>query len=72
MPPLKPVSRRELISKLTRLGFSEPRAGGKHQFMRRGSVRVILPNPHRGDITPPLLFRLLQQAGIDPETWNAL
>ena len=40
--------------------------------MRRGTVTMILPNPHGGDIDKNLLRRLLRQAGIDRETWESL
>ncbi|MSQ06528.1 MAG: type II toxin-antitoxin system HicA family toxin [Dehalococcoidia bacterium] len=63
-------SRRELISKLHSLGFEGPFPGGRHEFMRRGRVRLILPNPHRGDIDTPLLRRMIRQAGISQEEWD--
>lgn len=53
--PLSPVSRRELIARLRRLGFSGPYAGGRHEYMERAKLQVTLPNPHRGDIGVPLL-----------------
>lgn len=66
---LKPVSRRELVARLKALGFAGPYAGGRHQFMVRGSVRLVLPNPHRGEIGVDLLKRILKQAGIEEEEW---
>lgn len=56
MPSLTPVSRRELIQRQKRLGFEGPYTGGRHQFMLREDRRLILPNPHRGDISVDLLF----------------
>ena len=35
--------------------------------MLKGSLRLTLPNPHRGDISSTLLGRLLRQAGIAAE-----
>jgi hypothetical protein len=55
---------------LKRLGFEGPFSGGKHQFLVRGSVRLILPNPHASEIGPPLLARILQQAGVTREDWE--
>jgi predicted RNA binding protein YcfA (HicA-like mRNA interferase family) len=55
MPALNPVSRRELVRKLKRLGFEGPFAGGKHQWMRRGAFRLTIPNPHGGAIDPGFL-----------------
>jgi predicted RNA binding protein YcfA (HicA-like mRNA interferase family) len=66
---LRPVSRRELVARLKALGFSGPYAGGRHQFMVRGSIRLVLPNPHRGEIGVELLKRILKQAGIEEEEW---
>ncbi len=38
--------------------------------MVRGEVRLVLPNPHRGEIGVDLLKRLLRQAGIKEEEWQ--
>jgi hypothetical protein len=38
--------------------------------MLRGTHRLILPNPHRGDIGVDLLTRLLRQAGVTREEWE--
>ena len=40
--------------------------------MFRGQTRVRVPNPHRNDIGPALLIRILRQAGISREEWEAL
>ena len=72
MPRLAPISRRELILRLKKLGFNGPYTGGRHEFMLREDQRLILPNPHRGDISVDLLVRLLQQAGITQEEWQSL
>jgi len=69
MSRLTPVSRRELIQRLRKLGFEGPYAGGRHEFMLRGDHRLILPNPHRGDISVDLLQRILRRAGISREEW---
>ena len=66
---LRPVSRRELVARRKALGFSGPYTGGRHQFMVRGSIRLVLPNPHRGEIGVDLLKRILRQAGIEEEEW---
>ena len=66
---LRPVSRRELVARLKALGFSGPYTGGRHQFMVRGSIRLVLPNPHRGEIGVDLLKRIRRQAGIEEEEW---
>jgi len=71
MSRLTPISRRKLIRRLTKLGFTGPYAGGRHQFMLRGKQRLILPNPHRGDISAALLARLLRRANITAEEWKS-
>lgn len=69
MPKLPPVSRRKFIQRLRELGFEGPFAGGKHPQMLRGSVTLIIPNEHEGDISPGFLIRLLKQAGVSREKW---
>ena len=71
MPRLAPVSRRELIRRLVTLGFDEPYTGGRHEFLLRGDMRLILPNPHREEIGVDLLTRLLRQARITREEWES-
>lgn len=70
MARLNPVSRTEFIRRLKELGFTGPYSGGRHQFMLHQTRRLILPNPHRGDISPDLLSRLLRQAGVSREEWE--
>ncbi len=72
MPPFGPVSRRDLIRYLKRLGFTGPFSGGRHQFMTKGDITLFIPNPHQGDIGRNLLARLLSQAGVPKGAWEAL
>lgn len=74
MPNYGPVSRRDLVRGLKRLGFDGPITGtGKHpEFMIRGNTQLNLPNPHRGDIGINLLARLLDQAGVTREEWQSV
>jgi hypothetical protein len=67
---LRPVGRRELIGRLIELGFDGPFSGGRHEFMLRGERRLILPNPHRSEISVDLLQRLLKQAGVSRREWE--
>ncbi len=71
MTRIVPVSRRELIQRLRRLGFEGPFTGGRHEFMVRREVRVVVPNPHRQEISTDLLVRILRQAGVSREEWLA-
>ena len=74
MPHFGPIRRREVIRCLKKLGFSGPYAGSKHEFMVRGSdqLRLFIPNPHKGEISKPLLGELLRQAGISRDEWERL
>ncbi len=67
---MNPVSRRELVRRLRRLGFEGPFAGRHHERMVRGSQTLILPNPHRSEIGGGLVLQLLREAGISPDEWE--
>jgi predicted RNA binding protein YcfA (HicA-like mRNA interferase family) len=69
MSRLTPISRSELIKRLSELGFVGPFTGGRHQFMQREARRLTLPNPHKTSISVDLLVRILKQAGISREEW---
>ncbi len=72
MPAFGPVSRRDFVAALRRAGFDGPTPRGKHELMRRGDATVIVPNPHRGDISTRLLARILRQAGVSRSEWERL
>ncbi len=72
MPSFGPVKRKDLIRALKQAGFEGPHAGGKHEFMVKGDLRLTLPNPHQGEIGRDLLSRILKQAGISREEWEKL
>ena len=66
---IKPVSWKILVRKLSSLGFSGPYAGGKHNFMVRGELRLTIPNPHTGDIDISLLSEILSRGNISRQEW---
>ncbi len=70
MPTWGPVSRRQLVTALRRLGFQGPYSGGKHEFMVRRDRVLTIPNPHRGDIGIELLAVVLRQAGVSRKEWE--
>lgn len=70
MPRLGAISRHELIQALRKFGFTGPFPGAKHEYMVRGTKRIILPNPHRSEIGPALLSEILKQAGISRKEWE--
>jgi hypothetical protein len=64
-----PVSRRELIMRLSRIGFAGPYPGADHEYMSRGFVEARIPNPHGSDISVDLLQKILKRSGISREEW---
>ena len=72
MPALGPIKRSDLIRGLRQCGFDGPYAGGKHQFMKHGSLKLPIPNSHQSDISLPLLKRILAKAGISEDEWEGL
>jgi len=69
---LRPVSRRILIKKFIKLGFAGPVSGGKHCFMKKDSLKVSIPSPHKQDMVDvPLLKEILRQAGISQSNWES-
>jgi hypothetical protein len=50
MPTFGPISRKDLIKNLKRLGFIGLYSSKRHQFMVREETKVYIPNPHQGDI----------------------
>ncbi len=68
----KPISRRELIRRLRNLGFEGPHPKGKHMGMDSTDGRhALIPNPHGSDIDWSLTKRIIEQAGISKEEWEA-
>jgi len=63
------ISLRDLVRGFRKLGFAGPYPGGRHSFMAKGDLKVRIPNPHRGDISPHLLAEILRQAGISRGEW---
>jgi len=67
------ISRRDLIRRFRKLGFSGPFSGGKHQYMARGPQKIRVPNPHhQGDISASLVSEILRQASISESEWEAV
>lgn len=72
MPPIKPLSRKELIFFLKKYGFEGPFSGGKHQFMIKEQLTLRIPNPHEKDIDKAFLLKILKQANISKDDWEKL
>ncbi|HAX49462.1 MAG TPA: type II toxin-antitoxin system HicA family toxin [Ignavibacteria bacterium] len=71
MPRFGAIKRKDLIYYLRSFGFTGPYSGGKHQFMINGKIRLVIPNPHKGDISKDLLARILKQAEISRNDWES-
>ncbi|MBU6231034.1 MAG: type II toxin-antitoxin system HicA family toxin [Patescibacteria group bacterium] len=69
MPRLFPVSWGTFIRKMRALGWIGPHQEGKHPVMSKGGKSVIIPNPHRSDISVDLLAKIFKQAGISRDDW---
>lgn len=72
MSKIKPISRKILIKKLAKLGFIGPFSASKHQFMKKGTGKIFIPNPHKKDIDIPLLILIIKQIGIDKDKFIEL
>ena len=70
MPLPQQTPRREIIRKLRALGFEGPLPGGRHPIMKKGSLKVHVPNPHGEEIGIELLKRILRQAGVSERDWE--
>lgn len=68
-PMPRSISLRLLIRGLKEFGFDGPYSGGRHLFMSKGDLKVRVPNPHKGDISVPLVAEILRQAGISKGEW---
>jgi len=72
MPYFGPISRADLIFLSQETGVCRPESGGKHEYMIKNTLKLPLPNPHRGDIGRELLARILREAHIEKKEWEAL
>jgi predicted RNA binding protein YcfA (HicA-like mRNA interferase family) len=72
MPSFGAINRRDLIYYLKQLGFEGPYSGKRHQFLIKDELRLIISNPHEGDISKGLVAKILKQAQISRDEWEAL
>ena len=68
----KVISWKKLVQDFRKLGFEGPYIGGKHLFMKKGSLKVHIPSKHKSDISVGLVKEILRQAGIDRKEWGKL
>jgi predicted RNA binding protein YcfA (HicA-like mRNA interferase family) len=69
MSKLSPLYHKEFVKRMRDFGFDGPYPGGKHLYMLKDNLRLVVPNPHRQIISVDLLMRILRQAGISREEW---
>ena len=69
--PLPTVTpRRRVIQRFRNLGWEGPIEGSDHPFMKKGKLKVKLPNPHgNNEVHVSLLKKILKQAGINEAQW---
>jgi predicted RNA binding protein YcfA (HicA-like mRNA interferase family) len=72
MPPIGPISRRDLIANFRKLAWSGPHTGSKHAYMSKSGRDQRIPNTHHGDISTPMLREILRQADISRAEWERL
>lgn len=66
----KNISWQKFVKNFKKLGFEGPFGGGKHLFMKKGELKVHIPNKHKSDISVGLVSEILRQAGIKKEKWD--
>ena len=74
MSKITPVSRKELIRRLKKLGLQGPYSGSGHAYMIReleeGRAYITIRNPHHGkDIDVSILKQIPKAAGISRDEW---
>jgi len=68
----KNISWRKLVQNFRKFGFEGPYIGGKHLFMKNGSLKIHIPSKHKSDISAGLINEILRQAGINKQEWDKL
>ena len=69
MPKLGPLPWSHFVKRMREFGFKGPYQEGSHPYMFKGNLSITIPNPHREDLSPDLLSRILKQAGIKRSDW---
>lgn len=68
----KNISWRKLIEKFRKLGFDGPYSGGRHLYMKKGELKIPIPNKHTGDINVDLVYRILHECDISKNDWDKI
>ncbi|HOC71198.1 MAG TPA: type II toxin-antitoxin system HicA family toxin [Candidatus Hydrogenedentes bacterium] len=73
MPP-RPMTAREIVQRLERLGFRRVSQRGSHLKLRRergGTTYTVIVPMHGKDIAVSVVGRILQQAGLEWSEFDA-
>jgi len=70
--PIKLCSGAEAVKKFLRAGWSIARQKGSHVMMTKPGYQYTLSIPQHSELGPGILRKLLRQAGISAEEFNAL
>jgi len=68
----KPIKWREMVRRLRAAGWGPPEGDTKHPAMWKEGCRIIIPNPHQGDVDWSLMKRIPDNVCITPEEWDRL
>ena len=69
---LKLLKYREFIAKLKKIGLEGPISGGKHPHFLFGNIKIIVPNPHGGDVDKNIVKKIISKIGITVEEFFKL
>lgn len=76
MSRMTPISYREFMRRLRKLGFEGPEPGGSHDFMVRDGdqLKVNLPRKDQKDkeIRVPMQQIIMHQIGVSRKKWMSL
>ncbi|MEW6684200.1 MAG: type II toxin-antitoxin system HicA family toxin [Nitrospirota bacterium] len=72
MAHLAPCSGAEAVRKLSRAGWTIARQKGSHVMMTKTGYQWTLSIPQHHELGPGLLRKLIRQAGLTVDEFNAL
>ncbi|HHT9119848.1 MAG TPA: type II toxin-antitoxin system HicA family toxin [Candidatus Hypogeohydataceae bacterium YC41] len=70
--PLRPCSGQEAVKKLQKAGWTVARQKGSHVMMVKSNYEYTLSIPQHKELGPGIVRKLIRQAGLSIEEFNAL
>ena len=67
-----PISGKELLNILEKLGFEIIRVKGSHHFLQKGDLRTIVPVHNNRDLGSGLVLKILKDLKIDRKEFTKL